>query len=403
MTTALGASGTAREQGGDEPAGDPFRERLLEGLADSIAQRGYRETTVADIVRNAKTSKRTFYAHFTGKDAALLRAKRSGETGELVEVNKTFLESLLNQSYIPVITPIGLGSDGESYSLDPDAVAALYEQLQPVSFPRGHRVFREGEPGDRLFIITSGTVKFGRNEGVKYPEEFELPDDYTLTRLLSTAEELGVNLLDTSPAYGTSEERLGKLLQGKRERWVIAGKAGEEFENGKSSYNFTAEHFTKSLERTLKRLNTDYLDILLIHSDGSDTKILSDEKLIARLHDFKKKGMVRAIGASTKTPEGGIKALEMLDIVMATYNPAHMDEKPVLDYATKHNKPVLLKKLFASGHVNQVGGMQKAMDFAFQHPGTSSVIVGTLKPERLRANVQAATNALLSAESRART
>lgn len=55
------------------PAGaDPFRERLLEGLAASIAERGYRETTVADIVRHAKTSKRTFYAHFAGKDAALL-------------------------------------------------------------------------------------------------------------------------------------------------------------------------------------------------------------------------------------------------------------------------------------------------------------------------------------------
>ena len=72
MTTALGASGTAREQGGDDPVADPFRERLLEGLAASIAQRGYRETTVADIVRHAKTSKRTFYAHFPGKDAALL-------------------------------------------------------------------------------------------------------------------------------------------------------------------------------------------------------------------------------------------------------------------------------------------------------------------------------------------
>ena len=86
MTTALGASGTARERTGDEPAGDPFRERLLEGLADSIAQRGYRETTVADIVRNAKTSKRTFYAHFTGKDAALL---------ELLEAQRTVNEVYL--------------------------------------------------------------------------------------------------------------------------------------------------------------------------------------------------------------------------------------------------------------------------------------------------------------------
>ena len=62
----------ATAEAGPGTAGDPFRQRLLEGLAASIAQRGYRETTVSDIVRHAKTSKRTFYAHFTGKDAALL-------------------------------------------------------------------------------------------------------------------------------------------------------------------------------------------------------------------------------------------------------------------------------------------------------------------------------------------
>jgi AcrR family transcriptional regulator len=54
------------------PGGDPFRARLLDGLAESIAERGYRETTVADIVRHAKTSKRTFYGHFASKDACLL-------------------------------------------------------------------------------------------------------------------------------------------------------------------------------------------------------------------------------------------------------------------------------------------------------------------------------------------
>lgn len=51
---------------------DPFRERLLEGLAASIAERDYRDTTVADIVRHAKTSKRTYYAHFASKDDCLL-------------------------------------------------------------------------------------------------------------------------------------------------------------------------------------------------------------------------------------------------------------------------------------------------------------------------------------------
>ena len=53
-------------------AADPFRRRLLDGLADSIAKRGYRASTVAEIVRAARTSKRTFYDHFASKEECLL-------------------------------------------------------------------------------------------------------------------------------------------------------------------------------------------------------------------------------------------------------------------------------------------------------------------------------------------
>jgi acetylglutamate kinase len=68
----------------------------------------------------------------SGKDAALLRAKKLvrddgrdlGQVGELVEVNKGFLESLISQGYIPVISPVGLGADGQSYQLNADGVAA---------------------------------------------------------------------------------------------------------------------------------------------------------------------------------------------------------------------------------------------------------------------------------------
>jgi AcrR family transcriptional regulator len=50
----------------------PFRRRLLDGLAESIAERGYRETTIADIVRHARTSKRTFYQEFNGKEECFI-------------------------------------------------------------------------------------------------------------------------------------------------------------------------------------------------------------------------------------------------------------------------------------------------------------------------------------------
>ena len=71
MTTALN-SGTAAT---DAP--DPFRDRLLEGLSASINERGYRETTVADIVRHARTSKRTFYDHFASKEECFIDLLRA--------------------------------------------------------------------------------------------------------------------------------------------------------------------------------------------------------------------------------------------------------------------------------------------------------------------------------------
>lgn len=58
-------------------AADPFRRRLLDGLADSIAERGYRASTVADIVRVARTSKRTFYDHFASKEECFLELLRA--------------------------------------------------------------------------------------------------------------------------------------------------------------------------------------------------------------------------------------------------------------------------------------------------------------------------------------
>lgn len=242
-----------------------------------------------------------------------------------------------------------------------------------------------GDTGILVSPYGLGTTKFGRNEGVKYPTAFDLPDESALAELLDVAKGLGVNVIDTAPAYGLSEERLGRLLAGQRDDWVIVGKVGEEFEGGASSHNFTPEHFEMSVERSLKRLQTDYIDVLMIHCDGNDVDILGDDSLIDVMHDFKRRGLVRAIGASTKTAEGGIKALELMDVVMASYNPQYTDELPVLDYAAKHNKGVMLKKVLSSGHNTDT---QAAFDFALSHAGVSSAIVGTINPDHLMQNVE---------------
>lgn len=249
-----------------------------------------------------------------------------------------------------------------------------------------------GDTGIDISALGLGTVKFGRNQGVKYPTGFDLPDMKICSELLSYARDLGVNLIDTAPAYGLSEERLGVLLDGQRHDWVIAGKFGEEFEDGQSAFDFSPAHCLRSVERSLQRLNTDYLDILLIHSDGNDMDILSDDDLIKTLTQLKTSGKVRAIGASTKTKDGGIKALSCMDVVMATYTPVYEDERAVLDYACDHNKGVILKKVLASGHLDQIGNedpVQAAMNFAFDHKGVSSVITGTLNKTHLLENARA--------------
>lgn len=246
-----------------------------------------------------------------------------------------------------------------------------------------------GSTGIEVSRVGLGTVKFGRNQGVKYPQGFELPSDKECLDLLALARDLGVNMLDTAPAYGRSEERLGSLLEGQRQDWVIVGKAGEEFENGQSAYHFTAKHFRMSLERSLKRLRTDYLDVLLIHSDGHDLDILSKPDLIEEMQRFKEEGLVRAIGASTKTAQGGIKALELMDVVMASYTEAYQDEKSALDYAATHQKGVLLKKVLSSGHNTNI---EDAMRFALSHPALPAAIIGTINPKHLEQNIKAALN-----------
>lgn len=175
-----------------------------------------------------------------------------------------------------------------------------------------------------------GTVKLGRNQAVKYPSEFQLPSDQQVSDLLDTALELGINLVDTAPAYGSSEERLGKLIND-RERWVISTKVGEEFQDGKSTFDFSAAHTRKSIERSLARLNTHYLDIVLIHSNGDDRKILESSGCLPVLRELKSDNVINAIGISTKSLDGGLLALDLVDLVMVTYNTTEQEQAPVLE------------------------------------------------------------------------
>lgn len=251
-----------------------------------------------------------------------------------------------------------------------------------------------GDTGIMVSCLGLGTVKFGRNQEVKYPQGFQIPGDREVENLLKLARDLGINFLDTAPAYGSSEQRLGRLLRD-REHWIIGSKVGEEFLSGKSQYRFDRESVQRSLERSLRDLRTDYLDLVLIHSDGNDMHILDSTDCVETLVKAKEKGLVRAIGISGKTVEGGIRALELMDVAMVTYNRTSTVEKPVIDHALAHNKGILIKKAFDSGHIAKgEDDSRLALEFALTRAGVSSVIVGTINPRHLQSNVENAVAAL---------
>ncbi|MDF1851538.1 MAG: aldo/keto reductase [Verrucomicrobiales bacterium] len=247
------------------------------------------------------------------------------------------------------------------------------------------------------FTVSSlglGTVKLGRNQQVKYPKDFDLPTDAEFLSLLDLAQQQGINFLDTAPAYGTSEERLGKLLGSRREDWVIMSKAGEDFVDGESVFDFSPSAIRESVERSLRRLDTDRVECLLLHSDGNDLEILNHSGAVEELFALKEEGKILAHGISTKTVSGGQRAIELgLDSVMVTYNPWHTEEEAVLDTAEESGTSVFLKKSLGSGWFGKEepdeDPVEKSLRFVFSHPAATSAIIGTINPKHLVENCEA--------------
>ena len=246
-----------------------------------------------------------------------------------------------------------------------------------------------GNTGMTVSVLGLGTVKLGRNRAVKYPEPFELPDDAEARRLIDRARDLGINLLDTAPAYGASEERLGRLLLEQRNDWLLCTKVGERFDpdSGTSTYDFTPEAVRASVKASLQRLHTDRLDIVLIHSNGEDLKILDELGTLECLNDLKARGWIRATGISHKTTDGAQRAIDLgCDVIMATLNLDEQDEAELIASAGAAGIGVLVKKALASGHSGT-----DSLRFAAGAAGVSSVIVGTINPAHLEENVAAVT------------
>lgn len=228
-----------------------------------------------------------------------------------------------------------------------------------------------------------GAFKIGRNEGIKYPSAYDLPDDKAVARLLNGVLDAGINLIDTAPAYGLSEERIGRAISHRRNEFVLSTKVGETFDNGRSTFDFSAAGVNRSIERSLRRLRTTILDIVYIHSDGDDIRILNETDCVQTLMQLRDEGVIRAIGLSGKTIDGAMLALNWADVLMVEYNLNDRSHEPVIAEALARGVGIVVKKGLASGHLDPA----ESIRFVLSNPGVNSLVVGGLNLDHIRANL----------------
>ncbi|MEM7680317.1 MAG: aldo/keto reductase [Planctomycetota bacterium] len=245
---------------------------------------------------------------------------------------------------------------------------------------------REGPP---VAPIAYGAVKIGRNQGLKL-SPFELPTEAQASQLLNGLLDVGVNLIDTAPAYGLSEQRIGAAIAHRRDDFVLSTKVGERFEDGCSAFDFSYDGVLSSLDTSRKRLRSDVIDLVLIHSDGNDQAIQNEGACVEALQEARQRGWVKQIGLSGKTVGGARQALAWADVLMIPLSPDDTSHLPVAAEAAEHGVGVLVKKGLGSGRLSA----EQAIPWLMQQPGVTAAVVGSLSIEHMAENLRLARAAM---------
>lgn len=149
-----------------------------------------------------------------------------------------------------------------------------------------------GNTGLLVSRLCLGTMTFGKNQwGVGGLTEKEARS------LVDQAIDAGINLFDTADIYsfGESEEILGKILEGRRHKYIIATKVRGKMSDEPNDVGLSRHHILNSIDKSLKRLRTDYIDLYQVHSWDPLTPI---EETLKVLDDLIRWGKVRYIGCS---------------------------------------------------------------------------------------------------------
>jgi len=186
-----------------------------------------------------------------------------------------------------------LARAGIFQGVEPAAVQALTQQLQPVDFPRGHTIFNEGEPGDRLYIIISGKIKIGRRS----PDGRE-----NLLYIMGPSDMFGeLSIFDpgprTSGAVTVTEVRAVSMDRAALKSWITQRPE-------------IADQLLRVLARRLRRTNNSLADLIFTDVPGRVAKALlqlaqrfgtQEGGALRVTHDLTQEEIAQLVGASRET------------------------------------------------------------------------------------------------------
>ncbi|MFC1597849.1 aldo/keto reductase, partial [Planctomycetota bacterium] len=237
--------------------------------------------------------------------------------------------------------------------------------------------------------------------------------DEDADRLLNSVLDAGINFIDTAPDYGISEERIGRYVSSRRSEFYLATKCGCAYTQHQDrleiNHVWKKEVIQRNVETSLRRLRTDYVDILQFH--GGDAETLQRNGLIELLMEFRDQGAIRFLGVSSSLPHlPGLIDLGVFDTFQIPYSCLAPDHHDWITKAAETGAGIIVRGGIAQGGpdaeiqrpaLNDVWagakldevlpqGMKRAeliLRYTLSHPHCHTTIVGTCDPEHLTENL----------------
>jgi aryl-alcohol dehydrogenase-like predicted oxidoreductase len=257
-------------------------------------------------------------------------------------------------------------------------------------------------------------------------------DDEQAGAVLNAVLDAGINYIDTSPDYGNSEELIGRFIANRRADYFLASKCGclvgatPAPPGERNPHVFTAENVRAGVEQSLRRLNTDYLDVVQFHANPSRQQLEADGGLEALLA-LQREGKVRFIGMSGTLPNLTEQiAMGVFDVFQIPYSALQREHEQAIAEAAQAGAGIVIRGGAARGAptdwehrqsamlapgtmkdrweqaglddlLDGMSRMEFTLRFTLSDPQLDTTIVGTANPEHLRDNVAAASKGPLPA------